>query len=226
VLLPVLNLEVRLRFIDRLRVVIVLLVLLLIVVVAHQILLSAALLLSLFPCLTFLFLRLFLSISFVILALLLLGLFLLDSGRFLCLALLVSRLLLFPLFILNSLCLCFLSFSDGLLSALICLGGLRVDFLLFASFLSNAQDLHNVRRRVNTSGRSPEHLLQKEVCVLGFVARNNLSRLAIHLLTDDQLCQLQQFDELINLRIFISDRLPVKLRAFKQPVTVTCLLHS
>ena len=73
-----------------------------------------------------------------------------------------------------------------------------------------------MRARVDARRGSSEHRLQKQVRFLGLVSRHNLVWLDIDLFADDQLGQLDQFDQEVYLRILFGDGFGVELLALEQ----------
>ncbi len=81
-----------------------------------------------------------------------------------------------------------------------------------------------MRSGVNASSGGPEHLLQEEVGLFRFVASHNLGGLAVNLLSDDKLSQLQQLNKPVDFGVLFSDRLAIKFSFIKESVTVASLL--
>jgi len=95
----------------------------------------------------------------------------------------------------------------------------------FTFVFFDAQDLHNVGRRVNTRGCSMEHLLQEKIGLFGFVTRDDLGRLAVDLLAHDELRQRDQLREPVDLGVFFGDRFAVQLLLVEEPVAETSHGH-
>jgi len=203
-----LHLELILFLDDRLLLLIVVLLLLLL---SHNLLLLALLLLLLLLLFLGSLLSCFSLLTLLLFSLLAFHLFLLDT---LLLALLLSSGLLF-LFGLFS----FILLAKSLLlgSFLICVIFLSIFLALF--FGSDAEDLHHVGCGVNTSGCGSEHLLEEIVGLLGFVSRDNLSGLAVNLLSNDELGQLNKFEEPVDLGILISDRFTVEFLTLVESIS-------
>jgi hypothetical protein len=186
----------------------------------HNVLLLLLLLFLLLLLLLLLLLRFLRLLSLRLLSLLTLLFLLLHTLLLLLLPFAFSLLL---LFLLGLLCLLLLSqgflLSSSLISLSLCL------VLVFVALLaSNAENLHHMRSGVNASSGGPEHLLQEEVGLFRFVASHNLGGLAVDLLSNDKLCQLQQLNKPVDFGVLLSDRLPIEFGFVKESVTVASLL--
>ena len=89
---------------------------------------------------------------------------------------------------------------------------------------ASAEQLLDMRTGVNARRRSTEHRLQKQVGFLWLVSRHNLVWLDIELLADDQLRQLDQFDQEVYLSILFGDGFRVELFSLEQARSETCRL--
>jgi hypothetical protein len=79
----------------------------------------------------------------------------------------------------------------------------------------NAQNLIDVGSRINALRGSLEHRLQENVRLLWLVARHNLAWFYIKFFANDHLSQRDKLGQKVNLCVFFSNRLRVKLRTFK-----------
>ena len=164
-------------------------------------------------------------------------LFLLDALALFLLPSTLSLLLLLPfclLFCRRSLrCLGFglrhcLSLSLSLCSGpLFCFCGVLSSWLTFLwlSFLlaaAHSEYLRNMWCGVNSSGGCSEHGLQECVGLLWLVARDNLGRLDVDLLSGDAFRELDHFDQEANLRLLLRDGLRIQLGALEESLAVAC----
>jgi hypothetical protein len=206
-LAALLNLEVALRLLH-LTIVLVVIVVLLVRVFAHDLLLCACSLLFLLASARGFFLLLASSFSLSLLTLLALLLFLLNAELLVFFGFLGRLFFLFALLVglhLSELLLALLLGNRGLLLVLAIVLALRLLCAFLAFFLRNAQDLHYVGRGVDAGGGGSEHLLQEEVGDFGLVTGDDLCRLAVDLLADNELSQLQQLDQPVDLGLLFSN---------------------
>jgi len=90
---------------------------------------------------------------------------------------------------------------------------------------ASTQDLLHVGSCIDTCSRGSKQGLQEKVCLLGFVTSDDFGWFDIDLLADDQLRQLDYFDEELNLGVLLGDGLGIQFFACEQSCAKVGRLH-